>query len=84
MKPFFEEPAFRFLLPGDGDCEAWFFADGTPAGCAFRDPLRKAKVERHVRGDQLRFVVDGKLESGWSAGKRTVGAADEAWFRRHP
>lgn len=77
-------PAFRFALPGEGECEAWFFADGTPAGCAFRDPLRRAKVERHVRGDQLRFVVDGKLEPGWTAGERTVGAADESWFRRRP
>ena len=75
-------PAYRFALPGDGECEAWFFADGTPAGCAFRDPLRKARVERHVRDDQLRFVVDGKLEPGWSAGRRTVGAVDESWFRR--
>ncbi|MGB3967494.1 MAG: trypsin-like peptidase domain-containing protein [Planctomycetota bacterium] len=77
-------PAYRFALPGEGDCEAWFFADGSPAGCAFRDPLRKARVERHVRSDQLRFVVDGKLEPGWSAGKRTIGTADEAWFRRQP
>ncbi len=75
-------PAFRFALPGDGDCEAWFFADGTPAGCVFRDPLRRAKVERHVLEKQLRMVVDGKLEPGWSAGARTTGVADEAWFRR--
>lgn len=77
-------PAIRFALPGDGECEAWFFADGSPAGCVFRDPLRKAKVERHVRGDQLRLVVDGKLEPGWSAGARSTGTADEAWFRRQP
>lgn len=75
-------PALRFAIPGDGECEAWFFFDGTPAGCAFRDPIRRARVERHVRGDQLRFVVDGKLESGWSNGPRTIGTADEAWFRR--
>ncbi len=77
-------PAYRFALPGDGECEAWFFADGEPAGCTFRDPLRRAKVERHVRGEQVRFVVDGKLEPGWSGGPRTSGAVDEAWFRRQP
>jgi S1-C subfamily serine protease len=77
-------PAYRFALPGEGECEAWFFADGAPAGCAFRDPLRRAKVERHVRGEQLRFVVDGKIEAGWTGSKRTSGAVDEAWFRRQP
>ncbi len=75
-------PAYRFAIPGDGDCEAWFFPDGTPAGCSFRDPLRKARVERHVRGEQLRFVVDGVLEPGWTGGQRTLGTCDEAWFRR--
>lgn len=77
-------PALRFELPGDGECEAWFFHDGSPAGAAFRDPLRKARVEWHVRGDALRVVVDGVLEPGWSAGPRIVGAADDAWFRRTP
>jgi len=62
-------PAYRFALPGDGECEAWFFADGEPAGCTFRDPLRGAKVGR---------------ERGWSGGPRTSGAVDEAWFRRQP
>lgn len=78
----FGAPAYRFELPGDGDCEAWFFHDGTPAGCAFRDPLRRARVEWHVRGDQLRVVVDGVLEPAWSASPRRTGPVDEAWFRR--
>ncbi|MEO6597392.1 MAG: trypsin-like peptidase domain-containing protein [Planctomycetota bacterium] len=76
-------PAFRFAVPGDGECEAWLFADGSPAGCTFRDPLRRAKVEWHVRGQDLRVVVDGVLESGWSAGTLSNGAVDEAWFRRN-
>ena len=75
-------PAMRFELPGDGDCEAWLFRDGSPAGGRWRDPLRKAKVEWHVRGEQLRVVVDGKLETGWTCSLRKVTAIDEAWFRR--
>jgi len=78
----FGAPAFRFLLPGDGECEAWLFADGSPAGFTFRDPLRRAKVEWHVREQNLRVVVDGKLEPAWSSGNRSTGQADEAWFRR--
>lgn len=75
-------PALRFALPGDGECEAWFFRDGTPAGFACRDPLRRARVEWHVRGDQVRVVVDGAIESGWSGSVRRTGPVDEAWFRR--
>ncbi|MBL8727103.1 MAG: trypsin-like peptidase domain-containing protein [Planctomycetes bacterium] len=78
----FGAPAYRFLLPGDGECEAWRFADGTPAGCAFRDPLRRAKVEWHVRGAELRVVVDGRLEPGWTGSEPTAGDVDETWFRR--
>ena len=76
-------PALRFGFPGDGDCEAWLFYDGSPAGFAFRDPVRRARVEWHVRGRKLRVVVDGKLEPGWSSGKRDVGEPDEAWFGRN-
>ncbi len=65
----FGAPAYRFGLAGDGECEAWFFADGSAAGCAFRDPLRRARVELHVRGADLRVVVDGKLEPGWSGSR---------------
>jgi S1-C subfamily serine protease len=77
-------PAIRLQIPGDGECEAWFFLDGTTAGFAFRDPLRRARIEWHVRDEQLRVVVDGNLETGWSCGKRTSGNTDEAWFRRQP
>ncbi len=78
----FGVPAYRFLLPGEGECEAWQFADGSPAGCAFRDPLRRAMVEWHVRGTELRVVVDGQLEPGWTGSNPTAGDVDEAWFRR--
>ena len=66
-------PGYRFAIPGKGDCEAWFLLDGTPAGYAYRDPMRKAHVAYHVRGEQLRVVVDGQLEPGWSAGPRQFG-----------
>lgn len=76
------KPGYRFLLPGSGDCEAWFLLDGTPAGFAFRDPVRKARVEFYVRNNKLRVVVDGELEMGWSSGQRATGKAEESWFRR--
>jgi S1-C subfamily serine protease len=73
---------YRFLMPGDGDCEAWFLLDGTPAGFSFRDPVRRARVEWYVRGTKLRVVVDGDLEQGWSSGMRATGKAEQRWFRR--
>ena len=73
----FGAPAYRFLFPGDGECEAWLFADGSPAGCAFRDPLRRASRSSHVRGKELRVVVDGKLEPGWSGSEQNFVKADE-------
>ncbi|MBM3962607.1 MAG: trypsin-like serine protease [Planctomycetes bacterium] len=75
-------PALRFALPGDGGCEAWFFLDGTPAGCAFRDPVRKARVEWHVRGSAVRVVFDGKAQAGWRDSQRDVTAAEPALFGR--
>ena len=75
-------PAYRLALPGDGECEAWVRADGTPAGCTFRDPLRRAKVEWFVGEKSLRLVVDDKVEMGWSAAALRQGLVDEAWFRR--
>lgn len=79
-------PALRFAIPGDGAGEAWFFLDGQPAGCAFRDPVRKARVECHVRGAALRVVVDGRVEAGWQESARTIdqGPLDETLFRRLP
>ncbi|MEC8252653.1 MAG: trypsin-like peptidase domain-containing protein [Planctomycetota bacterium] len=70
-------PGYRFAIPGKGDCEAWFLLDGTPAGYAYRDPMRKAHVAYHVRGEQLRVVVDGALEPGWTAGAREFGEFDQ-------
>jgi len=78
----FGAPAYRFALPGEGECEAWVFADGNPAGCSFRDPVRRAKVEWYVRDKNLRLVVDGKAEVGWSVASHTHGPVDEVWFRR--
>jgi S1-C subfamily serine protease len=78
----FGSAAYRFLLPGDGDCEAWFYLDGKPAGFAFRDPIRRARVEWFVRDSNIRLVVDGEMELGWSNGKRATGQSEEHWFRR--
>ena len=75
-------PALRLSLPGDGGCEAWFFLDGTPAGCAFRDPVRKARVEWHVRGSAVRAVFDGQAQPGWRDSRRDVAAAEPALFGR--
>jgi len=75
-------PGYRFELPGDGECEAWFLLDGTPAGFVFRDPLRRARVAYYVSGHKLRVVSDGDLQTGWSAGKRASGAPEASWFER--
>ncbi len=56
--------------------------DGTPIGFAFRDPVRRAKVEFHVRGDDLFVVADGKAEQGWSIVARADTELDESTFRR--
>lgn len=75
-------PGLRFLIPGDGECEAWVGLDGEPLGCTFRDPVRKAIVAWQVRGKDLRLVVAGKWEAGWSAAAHRLGAVDPSWFRR--
>jgi hypothetical protein len=65
-------PAYRLALPGEGDQEIWYFADGRPAGCTFRDPIRRQRLEFHVCppgtapvSDTLLVVADGKLEHRW-------------------
>jgi hypothetical protein len=81
-------PAYRLALPGDGELEVWLLLDGTPAGYAFRDPLRRARVELHVgapaaaKEESLRVIVDGKFEAGWQSASRTATAPDASLFRR--
>ncbi|MBL9079261.1 MAG: trypsin-like peptidase domain-containing protein [Planctomycetes bacterium] len=78
----FGRPAWRFAVRGDGDGEVWLHTDGSPAGFAFRDPLRRARVEHHVRGTELRVTVDGVFEPGWRGGDVTIVDPDDARFRR--
>jgi S1-C subfamily serine protease len=54
-------PAFRFRLPGEGECEVFLFEDGTAAGFRMRDPVRKQKLEVAGFGGRARIVLDGKL-----------------------
>jgi S1-C subfamily serine protease len=61
----FGAPAYRFRVPGDGDCEAWLRADGTPVGYSFRDPILAAHVAWHRSGERLLRIVDGVAETGW-------------------
>lgn len=77
-------PAYRFGLAGDGECEVWLFADGSYAGFAFRDPLRHAMVEWHVRAGHLRVVVDGAIDAGWSSVALGTGPFGDELFRRQP
>ncbi|MFK7739423.1 MAG: S1C family serine protease [Planctomycetota bacterium] len=78
------KPGWRFALPGDGDCEAWFFHDGAPAGFAFRDPIRRAHVQWHVRDALLRVVHDDEdLIEGWTGSVPAGVQPDEQWFRRN-
>ncbi|MBK8099161.1 MAG: trypsin-like peptidase domain-containing protein [Planctomycetes bacterium] len=76
------QPAWRFSVPGDGDPEVWLFHDLQPAGFVLRDPVRRARVEVHLRGDQVRVVADGNLEPGWLGTAPRFSAIDDAVFRR--
>ena len=76
------QPAYRFALPGDGERETWLFADGTPAGYALRDPVRRARIERHLRGGDVRTIVDGKLEPGWTIDATGAGRLEDDLFAR--
>lgn len=75
-------PSFRFELPGDGELSTMVFHDGAAAGHVLRDPLRRAKVEWHYRGDALRVIVDGRLEPGWQLVPPQAVALDPVLFRR--
>jgi S1-C subfamily serine protease len=80
----FGDPAFRFALPGDGECEVLLYEGGAPAGCRYRDPLRKQLVElRYARegGTEMQVIADGALETGWTVAV-DFAPPDEALFRR--
>jgi hypothetical protein len=84
-------PALRFAQPGDGELESWWFWDGSAAGYVLRDPLRKARIEFHLRAidsagpPRLLVVVDGKVEPGWQCvAVRTGAAAVPAELFRRP
>ena len=72
----------RFEHEGDGELQTFLRLDGSPAGYVLRDPLRKAKVEGHVHGDQIRVVADREVELGWQIEGPTHGAIDDAVFTR--
>jgi hypothetical protein len=77
----FGHRAFRLAVPGEGECETWL--DGaTGVGFAFRDPVRRARVECQVLPGRMLVVVDGKFEPGWSSVDHRFRPADEALFRR--
>ncbi|MCA8943935.1 MAG: trypsin-like peptidase domain-containing protein [Planctomycetes bacterium] len=58
-------PAYRIELPGDGRRQVWLFEDGNPAGCRYRDPVRRGVVELHRGPTTSRIVIDGELFPGW-------------------
>lgn len=73
--------AYRIGLPGDGKREVFLFEDGTPAGCQYRDPVRKGLVQLRGLG-QTRIVIDGELFSGWSIAPPDYDAPAAALFER--
>ncbi len=75
-------PAWRFALPGEGEVETMVFDDGEAAGCVLRDPVRKQRIELHVRGDQVRFVADGAIEPGWRIERRADEPVGDDVFAR--
>jgi S1-C subfamily serine protease len=56
---------FRAALPGDGERELWFTLDGRPAGCTWRDPEWRTRVELRVLDGRTRLVRDGEIVPGW-------------------
>ncbi|MGE3173349.1 MAG: S1C family serine protease [Planctomycetota bacterium] len=63
-------PAWRFAHPGEGELATMLprvrSTAGAVAGWSLRDPVRRAVVETHVRGDRVLVVVDGAAEAGWT------------------
>ncbi len=60
------EPVFRATLDGDGEREIWFSLAGAPAGCVWRDPVWRAKIELRSLDGHTRLLRDGEPEAGWS------------------
>jgi hypothetical protein len=50
-------------VTGDGEHEAFLFADGTPAGFSFREPFRGGIVECRCRADGRRaqWIENGRM-----------------------
>ena len=67
-------PAFRVELPGEGQRQMFFFADGSIAGCRYRDPVAKVLVELRVNGDRSRILHDGQPQAGWRVIPANVAA----------
>src|SRR5690606_30674812 len=76
------EPAFRVRLPGDGQREVWLRLDGSPAGCRYRDPVRRALVELHGEAGGARIVTDGELSADWRLASHEVALPEAALFER--
>lgn len=75
-------PAASFAHDGDGEVETMVYEDGSPAGCAVRDPLRKQKIELHVRGASIRVIADGAIDRGWKVDGPRPAALTDDLFRR--
>ena len=78
-------PAFGLRLPGEGVLRSWFFADGSPAGYGFRDPVAKAYVEVFVSEEgRVREYRDGAFTSDATFTVAPPDAASAASLRRRP
>ena len=75
-------PAYRVKLPGDGELRIFLFLDGTPAGCAYRDPVQKGVIELRRDGEVSRVVKNGEHAIGWSIAPTAFGPVDPALFTR--
>lgn len=74
----FGRPAYRIDVPGEGERQMFFFANGEVAGCRYEDPIEKTLVELRVNGDRKRILNDGQprpVEQAIAPGNR-VGPAD--------
>ena len=77
--------AFGLRLPGEGVLRSWFFADGSPAGYGFRDPVAKAYVEVFVSETGcVREYRDGVFTSEAPFTVASPDAASAALLGRQP